>query len=130
MFSFENRVLEEAQFDKLSSVYNLSSCEIFTSIHPQRLTTRRQDHLLPTKDCDVQQVNNLSVEYSRCITVANHDMSRDIISQNSVADIFKVLCQGIEKIVHNCSQTLDHCYTPEEIVETKVGQLKLTKKVN
>ena len=34
------------------------------------------------------------------------------------------------QIVHGCSQVLEKCYTDEEIMETKIGQLELTRKVN
>ena len=32
--------------------------------------------------------------------------------------------------MHGCSQVLEKCYTDEEIMETKIGQLELTRKVN
>lgn len=34
------------------------------------------------------------------------------------------------QIVHDCSHHLQQCYSEEEINETKVGQLELTKQVN
>ena len=34
------------------------------------------------------------------------------------------------QIVHDCASHLYTCYTHEEINETKVGQLELTKQVN
>lgn len=110
----------------MSKVYNLSICDL-SKAQPQRLA--RHGAFLPTKDCDVLQINKLSVAYSLCMTSANHDMTRDIIYQKSVEDIFAVVCKGMEKVVHNCSKTLDRCYSKDEINETKVGQLQLTKKV-
>ena len=33
------------------------------------------------------------------------------------------------QIVHDCAHILEECYSNEEIIETKIGQLELTKKI-
>merc|ERR1712062_662332 len=72
--------------------------------------------------------SGLEKEYV-CIEGANDMMNRRIVVQSSVDTIFSVLCDGMDKIVHGCSQVLEKCYTDEEIMETKIGQLELTRKI-
>ena len=57
-------------------------------------------------------------------------MSLNIVNKESIEDIFNVLCRGMDEVVHKCAKYLGKCYSDEEIIETKVGQLELTKQVS
>ena len=56
-------------------------------------------------------------------------MRTNIVKQKTMETIFDVLCVGMYQIVHECARTLERCYNDVVIIETKVGQLQLTKKV-
>jgi len=128
----EMRSFQDAQLMTISEimeqVYNMgavvSQCEIMLEFDRSG-----RDGILPTKKCELGKVKIVSKEYQKCIETANEEMSIKLQQQTTVEAILDVLCDGMNKIVHDCASHLYTCYTHEEINETKVGQLELTKQI-
>ena len=59
-------------------------------------------------------------------------MSKRIVveTDTSPRGIYNLLCDGMHDIVVKCSVILADCYLPEDMVEMRNGQLKLTQKVS
>jgi len=129
----EMRLFQDSQLRIISEimgqVYNMGAVVDECDIMMEFKSSGREGLVLPTEKCTLPQVEAISARYQECIEGANDMMNRRIVVQSSVDTIFSVLCDGMDKIVHGCSQVLEKCYTDEEIMETKIGQLELTRKI-
>ena len=59
-------------------------------------------------------------------------MTNRIIDETDVSasGIYNLLCDGMHDIVVKCSVILADCYGPQDMLDMRNGQLKLTQKVN
>lgn len=129
----EMRLFQDSQLhmilEIMTQVYNMGAvveeCEVIMEFK----RSGREGSVLPTDICNMEQVQDVSSEYQECIEAANEEMSTNIVKQKTVDNIFDVLCTGMDQIVHECAHLLERCYKDEEIIETKLGQLELTKKI-
>jgi len=129
----EMRQFKDTQIQLISEimeqVYNMGSvvaeCEVMLEFE----RSGREHMVLPTNKCKLEQVKAVSAKYQKCIEGANEAMNGEIIQHSSVERILDALCDGMNMIVHQCAEHLYTCYTHEEINETKVGQLELTKQI-
>jgi len=129
----EMRLFQDSQLhmilEIMTQVYNMGAvveeCEVIMEFK----RSGREGSVLPTDICTMQQVQDVSSDYQECIEAANKKMSTSIVKQKTVETIFDVLCVGMDQIVHECAHILERCYKDEEIIETKLGQLELTKKI-
>lgn len=74
----------------------------------------------------------MGYRYHDCIDEVNNDMSERIVveTDTSPRGIYNLLCDGMHDIVVKCTVILADCYSPEDMVEMRNGQLKLTQKVS
>lgn len=114
----------------MGSLYNMeavvSECE---SVQEYERSGRR-GQVQPTTECSAEQVTSLTINYQQCIETANEVMTRDMHGNiKNLNKMFDALCTGMNQVVHECGDLLHACYSEDEIQETKIGQLELTKQV-
>jgi len=129
----EMRIFQDSQLhiisEIMSQIYNMGSVVEDCDVILEFKRSGREGSVLPTDKCTLQQVQAVSIDYQECIEGANEAMQQNIVQQETVENIIDVLCDGMNGIVHDCAHLLTKCYSTEEIIETKIGQLELTKKI-
>ena len=79
-----------------------------------------------------QKIQKLCFRYHDCIDQVNNNMTNRIIDETDVSasGIYNLLCDGMHDIVVKCSVILADCYGPQDMLDMRNGQLKLTQKVS
>ncbi|TRY77453.1 hypothetical protein TCAL_08011 [Tigriopus californicus] len=90
----------------------------------------RREKLYPTALCTEHQVLIMTNGYNECTQQTNHDMqnnmSHNIKNRHAMMDI---MCDGMFKAVHECSELLKECYSPANVEETKESQKILMEQI-
>ena len=96
-------------------------------------STQLNSKKIQNKFKEIQRIKKkLCFRYHDCIDQVNNNMTNRIIDETDVSasGIYNLLCDGMHDIVVKCSVILADCYGPQDMLDMRNGQLKLTQKVN